>query len=292
MAKTFTALTATRETDNVVRRLETLTTDDLPTDGVLVDVHYSSVNYKDGLATIPGGQVASISPLVPGIDLAGEVVSSSDDRFHVGDLVLAHGYGLGTARHGGYAGQARVPAEWLVHLPAGLSLREAMLIGTAGFTAAMSVAALQDHGIGPDSGPIVVTGASGGVGSCAVDILAGLGYSVTATTGKSDAETFLRALGASEVLGRERFADPQGKPLRRPSSRRAPSTASVGTHWRTCCQSWTCAAWWRPAASLAAPACRRRCCRSSCAVSRWSRVDSVQLKSHGARKSGPGSQGT
>ncbi|BBZ70546.1 acryloyl-CoA reductase [Mycobacterium paraseoulense] len=216
MTKSFSALTATREGGRVLRRLERLTADDLPADGVLIDVQYSSVNYKDGLATIPNGQVAAISPLIPGIDLAGAVVESSDDRFRAGDLVLAHGYGIGTARHGGYAGQARVPADWLVALPEGLSPRDAMVIGTAGFTAAISVVALEEHGITPDSGPVVVTGASGGVGSCAVAILADRGYAVTATTGKASSEALLRQLGAVEVLGRDRFGRDADKPLRRP----------------------------------------------------------------------------
>ena len=171
-------------------------------DGVVVDVEYSSVNYKDGLATIAKGQVARISPLVPGIDLAGTVDGSP---------VLAHGYELGVARHGGYAEQARVPSDWLVPLPDGLSARQAMALGTAGYTAARCVIALESAGLDPDAGPVLVTGASGGVGSTAVDILAARGYEVVASTGKS--EDFLLSLGAAEVISREDAAGDAGRPL-------------------------------------------------------------------------------
>jgi acrylyl-CoA reductase (NADPH) len=170
---------------------------------VVVDVEYSSVNYKDGLATIAKGQVARISPLVPGIDLAGVTAS--------GDAVLAHGYELGVARHGGYAEQARVPSEWLVPLPDGLSARQAMAIGTAGYTAARCVMALEASGLSVDDGQVLVTGASGGVGSTAVDILAARGYEVVASSGKDPA--WLKELGASEVISREDAAGDAGRPL-------------------------------------------------------------------------------
>ncbi len=169
---------------------------------VIVDVEYSSVNYKDGLATVAKGQVARISPLVPGIDLAGVAD---------GVPVLAHGYELGVSRHGGYAEQARVPSEWLVPLPDGLSARQAMAIGTAGYTAARCVMALEASGLSADDGPVLVTGASGGVGSTAVDILAARGYEVVASSGKDPA--WLKALGASEVISREDAAGDAGRPL-------------------------------------------------------------------------------
>jgi acrylyl-CoA reductase (NADPH) len=169
---------------------------------VVVEVAYSSVNYKDGLATIAKGQVARISPLVPGIDLAG----TAD-----GSPVLAHGYELGVARHGGYAEQARVPADWLVPLPDGLTARQAMAIGTAGYTAARCVMALEAAGLSVDDGPVLVTGASGGVGSTAVDILAARGYEVVASSSKDPA--WLKALGAADVISREDAAGDAGRPL-------------------------------------------------------------------------------
>ena len=145
---------------------------DLPDGEVEVRVGWSSVNFKDGLAVRPDGKVARISPLIPGIDLAGEVVASSDPSFAVGDAVLAHGYDLGVSRHGGYAEYQRLPADWVVPLVPGFMPRDAMAIGTAGFTAAMSVVALEERGLTPDDGPVIVTGASGGVGGTALAILA------------------------------------------------------------------------------------------------------------------------
>jgi putative YhdH/YhfP family quinone oxidoreductase len=185
--------------------------DDLP-DGVLVEVHWSSVNYKDALASTPAGKVARISPMVPGIDLAGTVVDGGVDGFPAGTEVLAHGYDIGVSRHGGFAEYARVPVEWLVGVPSGLSLRETMVLGTAGYTAALSVLALEAHGLGPGDGPVLVTGATGGVGSTAVGILAARGYEVVASTGKPDEADYLRSLGAKEIIDRATLAEP-GKPL-------------------------------------------------------------------------------
>lgn len=166
-------------------------------------VHYSSVNYKDGLASTEEGKIVKSFPFIPGIDLAGEVVDSRDDRFQPGDLVLCTGYGLGVTHEGGYAEVARVPADWLVSLPEGLTPLEAMAIGTAGFTAALSVERLLANGLTPESGPVLVTGATGGVGSMAVAILGKLGYEVTAATGKSDVQDKLLGLGAQSVISRE-----------------------------------------------------------------------------------------
>jgi putative YhdH/YhfP family quinone oxidoreductase len=193
------------------RAVTTLTLDDLPPDGALVDVRWSSVNYKDALAASPKGRVARISPLVPGIDLSGTLAEAAGG-LPAGAEVIAHGYEIGVSRHGGYAERARVPAEWLVPLPSGLDLREAMVIGTAGFTAALSVDALEAHGLRPSDGPVLVTGATGGVGSVAVSILAGRGYEVVASTGKAAAAPFLRGLGASDVVDRAALTEP-GKPL-------------------------------------------------------------------------------
>jgi acrylyl-CoA reductase (NADPH) len=197
------AFVAEKGEDGVDRGLRTLPSSELGEGDVVVKVAYSSVNYKDALATIPKGQVARISPLVPGIDLAGTTAD--------GDEVLAHGYDIGVAHNGGYAEYARLPSEWIVPLPAGMSARQAMAIGTAGFTAALAVARLERHGVEPGDGPVLVTGATGGVGSTAVSILAARGFEVTASTGK-DAREYLESLGAAEIVGRDDIAG-DGKPL-------------------------------------------------------------------------------
>ncbi|MDO1481874.1 acrylyl-CoA reductase family protein [Rhodococcus ruber] len=197
----FSALVASEGDDKIVTTIETLNWTQLPAGDVTIRVHYSSVNFKDALALTPGGGVVRDYPIVPGIDLTGEVVESDSSEFAVGDLVLAHGYEIGTGRHGGYAQYARVPAGWVVPLGV-ISPRDGAAIGTAGFTAAMSVQALVDRGLTPNSGPILVTGASGGVGSVAVDLLASAGYKVVASSGKTEAKERLFALGASEVIGR------------------------------------------------------------------------------------------
>ncbi len=207
----FTAFTATALDGDVTRGIGTMALSDLPSDGALVEVAYSSVNYKDGLATTLDGRVARISPLVPGIDLAGTVAADTDGM-QAGAPVIAHGYDLGVARHGGYAQFARVPSNWMVGLPPGLDLREAMIIGTAGFTAAFSIVQLEERGTSPGDGPVLVTGATGGVGSMAVAILATRGYEVVASTGKADAEDYLLGLGASRVMARQEL-EGQGKPL-------------------------------------------------------------------------------
>jgi len=198
---------------------------DLPPGEVEIAVEWSSVNFKDGLATRIDGKVARISPIIPGIDLAGTVVGSSAPDVAVGTGVLAHGYDLGVARHGGYAEFQRVPAGWVVPLPAGLSARDAMAIGTAGFTAAMSVVALEERGLRPGDGPVLVTGASGGVGSTAVAILAERGHEVWAATGKDDEAERLRALGAAGILTRDEVTA-EGRPLE--SERWAGAVDAVG----------------------------------------------------------------
>ena len=198
----FAAFVATKDDDEVHRELTDWRRDDLGDGEVTVRVACSSVNYKDGLATIPKGQVARISPLIPGIDLAGTVVASTSADFAEGDEVLAHGYAIGVAHHGGYAEYARVPADWVVALPDGMTSRDAMTIGTAGYTAAMSVARIQEHGVAPGDGQVLVTGASGGVGSVGVDLLGQLGYEVVASTGDPDAHDWLRERGAAEVIDR------------------------------------------------------------------------------------------
>ena len=185
----------------IVLRHEVVDETFLPDGDVEIHVEYSSVNYKDALAVAPKGGVARAYPLIPGIDVAGTVTASTSPDFAVGDAVIAHGQDIGTGRHGGYAQVARYPADYLVKLST-LSTAEAAAIGTAGFTAALSVDALRAHGVQPGDGPVLVTGATGGVGSVSVDLLAGLGYEVVASTGKAQARELLRDLGAAEVIDR------------------------------------------------------------------------------------------
>jgi acrylyl-CoA reductase (NADPH) len=222
---TFRAFVAESLPEGFRRRVRDLTAEELPPGDVVVRVEWSGVNYKDGLAARADGKVARVSPLVPGIDLAGEVVESASPDFPVGARVLSNGYELGVSRHGGYSEYQRLPAGWLVALPAALSAREAMAIGTAGFTAAMSVAALEGRGLRPADGPVLVTGAAGGLGRLAVGMLAGRGYEVWAATGKADEAGRLRELGAVGVLGREEVTA-AGRPLE--SARWAGAIDAVG----------------------------------------------------------------
>jgi putative YhdH/YhfP family quinone oxidoreductase len=212
----FRALVADKAGDDVHRELRELSPDDLPDGEVTVRVAWSSVNYKDALAVSPKGRVAKGYPLVPGIDLAGEVIAADGAAgVSPGDTVLAHGHEIGVGRHGGYAEVARVPADWVVPLPDGLSARDAMALGTAGFTAALSVVRLEENGLSPDDAgaPVLVLGATGGVGSVAVAILAARGYEVHAATGKASEADFLRSLGAAEVLSREETSEESDRPM-------------------------------------------------------------------------------
>lgn len=223
---TFRAYVAETVDDDVARGVRSFAASELPAGAIEVRVGWSSVNFKDALATIADGKVARISPLIPGIDLAGEIVASTDPGLPVGMEILAHGYDLGVARHGGFSAYARLPADYVVPLPTGLTARDAMAIGTAGFTAAMSVAALEQHGLRAGEGPVVVTGASGGVGSVAVAILAGRGHEVWAATGKPDEEERLRGLGAVGLVPREECTASSGRPLE--SARWAGAVDTVG----------------------------------------------------------------
>ena len=213
MIDRFSAFVYSNSGDESTRGVREIGLADIAADGVLVEVEWSSVNYKDGLATSPKGRVARISPLIPGIDLAGTVVDPADSGFAPGQRVIAHGYDIGTARHGAYARYCRVPAAWIVPLPSGLTTRESMVIGTGGFTAALSVIALEKWGLSSGAGPVLVTGATGGVGSMAVSMLAARGHHVVASSGKPDARDYLLALGASEVIDRRELSEPDSKPL-------------------------------------------------------------------------------
>jgi acrylyl-CoA reductase (NADPH) len=212
----FPAFLATKRDDAVDRGPATLAAADLPVGEVTIRVDWSSINYKDALATIPKGQVAQISPLVPGVDLAGEVVASDEAQaIPVGTQAVVTGYDLGVAHHGGWARYARVPAAWVVPLAEGLTPREAMALGTAGLTAGMSIHALEAHGLSAGDGPVLVLGASGGVGSTAVGALATAGYEVHAATGKAAEHEYLKGLGAAEILDRDEVTAESNRPLER-----------------------------------------------------------------------------
>ncbi|PLX48599.1 MAG: oxidoreductase [Desulfobulbaceae bacterium] len=211
----FTALVVHQENENFVRSLETRHLDDLPPGEVLVRVHYSSLNYKDALSAIGNRGVTRRYPHTPGIDAAGVVQASEVEHIRPGDQVIVSCYDLGMNTPGGFADYIRVPANWVLKKPDGLSLREAMVYGTAGFTAALSVHKLMQQGVRPADGPLLVTGASGGVGSVAVAILAGEGFHVTAASGK-DADAFLAGLGAEEIIDRQQVSGATDKALLRP----------------------------------------------------------------------------
>lgn len=197
----------------IAAKLETLAPEEFGSAGVLIRTAYSSLNYKDALAATGHPGVARNFPHVPGIDAAGTVLESDDPRYQPGELVIATGHEIGVERWGGWADLLRVPGEWLVPLPPGMSLLDAMTWGTAGFTAAQCVQALRMHGIEPGRGPVVVTGASGGVGCLSVLLLAQLGYRVVAVSGKPQQYDWLKSLGATEVQGRELLAESKPRPL-------------------------------------------------------------------------------
>ncbi len=211
-SSTFPAFLVQRRGETLDMGVQRIGLDDLPAGEVLVEVTWSSVNFKDAMVTVPGNRVARISPLVPGVDLAGVVVSSDDPDIEVGEEVLAHGHDLGVGRHGGFARYARLPSGWALPT-AGLGARRAMAIGTAGFTAALSIDELEGRGLQPGDGPVLVTGATGGVGCLAVALLAGRGYEVVASSGKADEHDWLRHLGAADVIGRDDIDDAPSRVL-------------------------------------------------------------------------------
>lgn len=218
------ALVASGEGPATLRELED---SDLPDGDVTVDVAYSSLNYKDGLAVSGRAKIARSFPMVCGIDLAGTVSASSSPDWHDGDEVVVTGWGLSETHPGGYTERQRVRSDWLVARPPGLTLAQTMAIGTAGLTAMLCILALEDHGLVPDAGEVVVTGAAGGVGSVAVTMLARLGYPVTAATGRPESHDYLRSLGATNFVRREELAAPAGRPLEK--ERWAAGIDSVGS---------------------------------------------------------------
>jgi len=226
MSTAFRAFVVNKTGEGFSAGFKELTQADLPPGEVLIKVAYSSVNYKDGLASIPEGKIVRSYPFVPGVDLAGIVAESNDSRFKTGDGVIATSYELGVSHYGGYSEYARVKADWVVPLPDGLTLKEAMALGTAGFTAALAIHQLEKNGLKPQNGPVLVTGATGGVGSVGISILSNLGYTVVASTGKTSEHDYLRELGASEIISREETSAESNRPLEK--ERWAGSLDSVG----------------------------------------------------------------
>ncbi|MPZ20653.1 MAG: acryloyl-CoA reductase [Luteitalea sp.] len=214
MPDSFPAFVAEERDGRVAGRIDRLTLDQLPPGDVTIEVEYSSLNFKDALAATGRNRIAASYPHVPGIDAAGTVVESSDPGVRPGDPVIVTAYEFGAGRFGGYACYARVPHEWVVRRPSSLSAFDAMAIGTAGYTAAMALLAIQHNGTRPSDGPIIVTGATGGVGCLAIDLFAAAGYEVAASTGKPTLHDWLRRLGASELLSRDEAAIPAGAEVR------------------------------------------------------------------------------
>ncbi|GBF12119.1 acryloyl-CoA reductase [Tepidibacillus infernus] len=213
MENQFKALVVDKTEESFSVQVKQLALTDLPEGDVLIKVHYSSVNYKDGLASIPEGKIVQTYPFIPGIDLVGVVISSKDFRFKEGDEVIVTSYELGVSHFGGFSEYARVPADWIVPLPKGLSMREAMIYGTAGFTAALAIKRLQENGVQPENGPILVTGATGGAGSIAVAMLSKLKYEVVASTGKTTEHEYLQKIGAKKIIDRNELIPEKIKAL-------------------------------------------------------------------------------
>ncbi|MBH0004166.1 MDR family oxidoreductase [Pseudoalteromonas sp. SWYJZ12] len=227
MSNPIKAIVINKEDNNYSASLSTIENSDLPNENVSIDVLYSTLNYKDGLAITGKGPVVRSFPMVPGIDLVGTVTNSTSDEFKNGDNVILNGFGVGEKYWGGLAQKAALNSDWLIPLPSGISPKQAMQIGTAGYTAMLSVIALQKQGITPESGEILVTGANGGVGSFAIYLLNQLGFNVTAATGRLDQSEYLKELGASQIIDRNELSNP-GKPLQK--ERFAAAIDSVGSH--------------------------------------------------------------
>jgi acrylyl-CoA reductase (NADPH) len=226
MPAIFKAFVVDKKQEGFTATFKDLTVADLPPGEVLIKVAYSSVNYKDGLASIPDGKIVRSYPFVPGIDLSGTVVESSDARFKEGDEVIVTSYELGVSHYGGFSEYARVKGDWVVPLPASMTLKEAMALGTAGFTAALAIHKLEHNGLKPQNGPVLVTGATGGLGSIAISILKNRAYTVAASTGKESEHAYLKALGADEILTRAETTVESNRPLEK--ERWAASVDAVG----------------------------------------------------------------
>lgn len=228
MQDRFKGILLTRDENKVMSvNVAELGLDDLMEGDVVVEVEWTTINYKDGLAITGKGPVVRRWPMVPGIDCAGTVVSSENERFKTGDKVILNGFGVGEVHTGAYAPYARLKGDWLIPMPEGMDGRSAMAIGTAGYTAMLSVMALERHGITPGRGPVVVTGANGGVGTVAIAVLGKLGYEVIASTGRTEEADFLKSLGASEIIHRDELSGP-AKPLAK--ERWAGAVDAVGSH--------------------------------------------------------------
>ena len=227
---TFKGILIEKNDDQYTASVQAIDESKLPEGDVSIDVAYSTLNFKDGLAITGKGPVVRSFPMVPGIDLVGTVTQSDSDKFQAGDQVLLNGFGVGEKHWGGLAEKARLKSDWLIKLPAGLSAKQAMAIGTAGYTAMLSVIALERHGITPDKGDVLVTGANGGVGSFAITLLAKLGYRVIASTGRPEEADYLTALGAAEIIDRNTLSAP-GRPMVK--ERWAAAIDSVGSHTLT-----------------------------------------------------------
>jgi acrylyl-CoA reductase (NADPH) len=212
-AAPFKAFLIRQEGGKVASGFADMTEVQLDPGEVTIRVAYSSINYKDALAATGAGRIIRRYPCIGGIDLSGTVMTSADPRFAPGDKVLATSYDIGVAHHGGYSEVARIPADWVIKLPDGLTLKDAMALGTAGFTAGLGIVRMEENGLKPGNGPVIVTGATGGVGSLAIDMLAGLGYDVVALTGKEAEQDYLLGLGAKEVMLRQSLDLAKIKPL-------------------------------------------------------------------------------
>ena len=228
MSDTFKAILVSRDEEKKQSvDIVEMSDDDLMDGDVTIAIEATTVNYKDGLAITGKSPVIRHWPLVPGIDFAGTVLSSSNKDYQTGDKVVLNGWGVGEAHYGAYAGHARVKGEWLIPLPEGINPLDSMAIGTAGYTAMLCVMALENHGITPDRGPVIVTGAAGGVGSVAISLLSKLGYHVIASTGRASEEGYLKELGAAEIIDRNELSEP-GRALGK--ERWAGAVDAVGSH--------------------------------------------------------------
>jgi acrylyl-CoA reductase (NADPH) len=264
----FRALVMEKQGDApAVAALRELDESALPDGDVTVAVEYSTLNYKDGLCLSGnGGGVVRAWPHVPGIDFSGSVLASDDARYKAGDKVVLTGWRVGEVHWGGYAQKARVKADWLVPLPAGLTTRQAMAVGTAGLTAMLAIQALEDHGLTPEKGEVLVTGAAGGVGSIAVALLAAMGYQVAAVTGRPETEGYLRNLGAQRIVPRAELAETVKRPLE--TETWAGCVDAVGGRcWRGCWANCAMAPRQRRSVWRAVPRCRPRSFRFFCAGS-------------------------